>query len=142
MAAKSLNGQHYRFQLTIKDLLTSPKISARNQEIVYRDKVRYTYSDLFERINRLGSALNSLGVKQGDTVAVFDYDSHRYLESFFGIPMLGAVLFTVNWRLSPDRSVHHKPCPGRCRVYQCRLSAFAGVHKGQTEDGKKGYSPQ
>ncbi len=103
MAAKSLNGQHYRFQLTIKDLLTSPKISARNQEIVYRDKVRYTYSDLFERINRLGSALNSLGVKQGDTVAVFDYDSHRYLESFFAIPMLGAVLFTVNWRLSPDQ---------------------------------------
>ncbi len=103
MAVKSLNGQHYRFQLTIKDLLTSPKISAQNQEIVYRDKVRYTYRDLFERINRLGSALNSLGVKQGDTVAVFDYDSHRYLESFFAIPMLGAVLFTVNWRLSPDQ---------------------------------------
>lgn len=103
MAAKSLNGQHYRFQLTIKDLLTSPKISARNQEIVYRDKVRYTYRDLFERINRLGSALDSLGVKQGDTVAVFDYDSHRYLESFFAIPMMGAVLFTVNWRLSPDQ---------------------------------------
>ncbi len=103
MAAKSLNGQHYRFQLTIKDLLASPKISARNQEIVYRDKVRYTYRDLFERINRLGSALNNLGVKQGDTVAVFDYDSHRYLESFFAVPMLGAVLFTVNWRLSPDQ---------------------------------------
>ena len=103
MAAKSLNGQHYRFQLTIKDLLTSPKISALNQEIVYRNKVRYTYRDLFERINRLGSALDTLGVKQGDTVAVFDYDSHRYLESFFAIPMMGAVLFTVNWRLSPDQ---------------------------------------
>ncbi|NMD40630.1 MAG: AMP-binding protein, partial [Deltaproteobacteria bacterium] len=103
MAAKSLNGSPYRFQLTIKDLLNSPRISARNQEIVYRDRMRYTYNDLFERINRLGSALTDLGVRQGDTVAVFDYDSHRYLESFFAVPMLGAVLFMVNWRLSPDQ---------------------------------------
>jgi fatty-acyl-CoA synthase len=101
MAAKSLNGTPYRFQLTIKDLLTGPRISAGNQEIVYRNKLRYTYNDLFERIGRLGSALDRLGVRQGDTVAVFDYDSHRYLEGFFAIPMLGAVLFTVNWRLSP-----------------------------------------
>jgi fatty-acyl-CoA synthase len=103
MSARSLNGQNYRFQLTIKDLLNTPRISSGSQEIVYRNKVRYTYNDLFERIDRLGSALNKLGVKQGDTVAVFDYDSHRYLECFFAVPMLGAVLFMVNWRLSPDQ---------------------------------------
>jgi fatty-acyl-CoA synthase len=103
MATKSLNGSHYRFQLTIKDLLTGPRMTAGNQEIVFRDKVRYTYSTLFERINRLGGALKNLGVRQGDTVAVFDYDSHRYLEAYFAVPMMGAVLFTVNWRLSPDQ---------------------------------------
>ena len=103
MKGKSLNGDKYGFQLTIKELLNGPRISAGNQEIVYRNKMRYTYNDLFERINRLGSALAGIGVKKGDTVAVFDYDSHRYLESFFAIPMLGAVLFTVNWRLSPDQ---------------------------------------
>ncbi|MGP8154583.1 MAG: fatty acid--CoA ligase [Smithella sp.] len=103
MKGKSLNGNKYGFQLTIKELLNGPKLSAGNQEIVYRNKMRYTYNDLFERINRLGSALAGIGVKKGNTVAVFDYDSHRYLESFFAIPMLGAVLFTVNWRLSPDQ---------------------------------------
>jgi len=103
MKGKSLNGNKYGFQLTIKELLNGPRLSAGNQEIVYRNKMRYTYNDLFERINRLGSALAGLGVKKGDTVAVFDYDSHRYLESFFAVPMLGAVLFTVNWRLSPDQ---------------------------------------
>ena len=103
MKGKSLNGNHYGFQLTIKELLNTPKLTAGNQEIVYRNKMRYTYNDLFERINRLGSALQTLGVKKGDTVAVFDYDSHRYLECFFAIPMSGAVLFTVNWRLSPDQ---------------------------------------
>jgi fatty-acyl-CoA synthase len=103
MSKNSLNGNKYGFQLTIKELLNTPKLTAANQEIVYRNMMRYTYKDLFERINRLGSALNGLGVKKGDTVAVFDYDSHRYLESFFAIPMTGAVLFTVNWRLSPDQ---------------------------------------
>ncbi len=103
MKGKSLNGNQYGFQLTIKELLCGPRQTAGNQEIVYRNKMRYTYNDLFERINRLGSALTRIGVKQGDTVAVFDYDSHRYLESFFAIPMMGAVLFTVNWRLSPDQ---------------------------------------
>ena len=103
MKGKSLNGNNYGFQLTIKELLNGPRLSAGNQEIVYRNKMRYTYNDLFERINRLGNALAGLGVKKGDTVAVFDYDSHRYLESFFAVPMLGAVLFTVNWRLSPDQ---------------------------------------
>jgi len=103
MKGKSLNGSRYGFQLTIKELLNGPRLSAQDQEIVYRDRIRYTYKDLFARINRLGSALAGLGVKKGDTVAVFDYDSHRYLESFFAIPMMGAVLFTVNWRLSPDQ---------------------------------------
>lgn len=103
MSKNSLNGNKYGFQLTIKELLNTPKLTAGHQEIVYRNLMRYTYNDLFERINRLGSALNGLGVKKGDTVAVFDYDSHRYLESFFAIPMTGAVLFTVNWRLSPDQ---------------------------------------
>jgi len=39
-----------------------------------------------------------------------DYDSHRYLECFFAIPMMGAVLQTVNWRLSAEQilyTIHH-----------------------------------
>ena len=72
MKNKSLNGNNYGFQLTIKELLNTPKLTAGNQEIVYRNKMRYTYNDRFERINRLGSALAGLGVKKGNTVAVFD----------------------------------------------------------------------
>ena len=39
-------------------------------------------------------------------MAVFDYDSPRYLECFFAIPMMGSVLQTVNWRLSTDQIVY------------------------------------
>jgi fatty-acyl-CoA synthase len=59
-----------------------------------------------ERIHRLANALKLLGVKTGDTVCVFDYDSHRYLECFFAIPMMGAVLHTQNWRLSPEQILY------------------------------------
>ncbi|MEN8687612.1 MAG: fatty acid--CoA ligase, partial [Desulfuromonadales bacterium] len=45
-------------------------------------------------------------VKPGDTVAVMDWDSHRYLECFFAVPMIGAVLHTINVRLSPDQILY------------------------------------
>ena len=93
----------YDYPLIVKQLLHTPIIYAPDQEIVYRDKVRYTYRDLYQRINRLASALTSLGVGPGDTVAVLDWDSHRYLECFFAIPMMGAIIHTVNIRLSPDQ---------------------------------------
>src|SRR5690606_5845189 len=46
------------------------------------------------------------GVKAGDTVAVLDWDSHRYLECMFAVPMIGAVLHTVNVRLSPEQIIY------------------------------------
>jgi fatty-acyl-CoA synthase len=51
----------------------------------------------------LAGALTALGVKPGDRVAVLDWDSHRYLECFFAVPMIGAVLHTVNVRLTPEQ---------------------------------------
>lgn len=99
-------GEHYNYQLLIKHILESARIINPNQEIVYRDKVRYTYTLLLERIQRLAAALNRLGVDRGDTVCVFDYDSHRYLECYFSIPMMGAVLHTQNWRLSSEQIIY------------------------------------
>ena len=93
----------YGYPLLIKQLLHTPRATAADQEIVYADKVRMRYADLFERIDRLANALASLEVQRGDTVAVMDWDSHRYLECFFAVPMYGAVLQTVNVRLSPDQ---------------------------------------
>ena len=88
----------YAYPLLIKQLLLTPLANAPEQEIVYRDLSRYDYRTLCARIARLGSGL---GVLPGQTVAVMDWDSHRYLECFFAVPMLGAVLQTVNTRLSP-----------------------------------------
>jgi len=99
-------GESYRYPLIIKKLLNTPLIYSPEREIVYADKNRYNYVTLNERIHRLANGLERLGVKSGDTVAVFDYDCHRYLECFFAIPMMGAVLQTVNWRLSGDQILY------------------------------------
>ena len=99
-------GESYTYPLIIKKLLNTPLIYSPQREIVYSDKLRYNYRTLNERIRRLAGGLEKLDVKPGDTVAVFDYDSHRYLECFFAIPMMGAVLQTVNWRLSADQVLY------------------------------------
>ncbi len=92
--------------LTIGDILDAGVRTAPDQEIVYADKRRMTYRDLRERVHRLASALSDLGVRPGDTVAMMDWDTHRYLEAFFAIPMMGAVLHTINVRLSPEQMLY------------------------------------
>jgi fatty-acyl-CoA synthase len=96
----------YDDSLLIKRLLRTPLAHAPDQEIVFGESMRHTYRTLRERIGRLGSALTRLGVQAGDTVAVMDWDSHRYLECYFAIPMIGAVLQTVNIRLSPEQVLY------------------------------------
>ena len=96
----------YTYPLLIKQLLHSAVATAGEQEIVYRDHSRYTYRQFFERLGRLANALSGLGVGPGDTVAVMDWDSHRYLEAFFAVPMMGGVLQTVNVRLSPEQILY------------------------------------
>src|SRR5436190_4988865 len=96
----------YDYPLLIKHLLHTPLATAPEQEIVYRDRSRYTYRTLRQRIGQLASGLASLGLRPGDTVAVMDWDSHRYLECFFAIPMMGAVLQTVNIRLPLEQILY------------------------------------
>ena len=96
----------YDYPLLIKNLLAGPLADDPEQEIVYRGELRFTYRQFRERVGRLAGALLDLGVKPGDTVAVMDWDSHRYLECFYAVPMIGAVLHTVNVRLSAEQLVY------------------------------------
>ena len=103
----------YGFPLIFKHLWHAPLLQAADQEIVYRDLRRFTYREIRARIGRLASALSRLGVQPGDTVGVLDWDSNRFLESFFAIPMMGAILQTVNVRLSPEQiayTINHAGC--------------------------------
>jgi fatty-acyl-CoA synthase len=61
---------------------------------------RSTYADFADRTERLAGALAALGVKKGDRVGTFAWNSSRHLEVYFAAPLMGAVLHTVNIRLS------------------------------------------
>ena len=93
----------YAFPLLVKQLLLNSVSQHGDQEITYRGERRYSFRQFRERVGKLASALAELGVRHGTTVAVMDWDSHRYLESYFAIPMMGATMFTVNVRLSPQQ---------------------------------------
>jgi fatty-acyl-CoA synthase len=99
-------GAAYDYPLLIKNMFAAPLVDDGDQEIVYRGERRFTYRQFRDRVARLAAALVGLGVKPGDTVAVMDWDSHRYLECFYAVPMIGAVLHTVNVRLPAEQLVY------------------------------------
>ena len=113
----------YDFPLTIGHLLDASMITAAEEEIVYRDQVRLTYRELRVRIGRLASLLTRLGAEEGTTVAVMDWDSHRYLEAYFAIPMMGAVLQTVNVRLPPAQ-VAYTLAHAKAEIILCHRDFF------------------
>src|SRR3954470_17749142 len=64
---------------------------------------RAKYSEVCERVDRLANALDSLGVRQGDRVATFGWNSQRHMEVYFAAPCMGAVLHTLNIRLFEEQ---------------------------------------
>ena len=63
--------------------------------------MRYSYQTFEGRLHRLAAGLSRHGIGAGHVVAVMVWDTHRYFEAFFAVPMMGAVLHTVNVRLAP-----------------------------------------
>ena len=90
------------YPLTIGVLLKQTEYRRSTGEVVYGN-TRYTWSEILGRVKGLAAGLDSLGVKKGSKVAVVDIDTNRYLEAYFAVPMMGAVLHTVNIRLPPDQ---------------------------------------
>ena len=70
------------------------------REAVVDGEVRRTYAQFFERCDRWSAALQRLGVGQGDRVAYIAPNTAPNLESFYGVPQIGAVLVPVNYRLN------------------------------------------
>lgn len=63
---------------------------------------RFTYAQLQGRANQLARALLDLGVRKGDRVCILSPNSHYFLEAFFGVSQIGAVIVPLNYRLAPE----------------------------------------
>ena len=101
-----MDGLMMDFPLTVPAILRrnetlfphKPVISRRADKSIHRT----TYGDVASRARRLATALRTLGVRPGDRVATLAWSHSRHLEAYFGIPLAGAVLHTLNLRLHPD----------------------------------------
>jgi fatty-acyl-CoA synthase len=99
------------------------------REAVVDGSVRLSYEQFFDRCDRWSSALQRLGVAQGDRVATIAPNTHAQLESFYAVPQLGAVLVPVNYRLTPEDFVYIVNHSGATVVCATReyLAAVDGV---------------
>ncbi len=101
-----LTGQMMGYPLTITHLWQRAREFFPRQEVVSRlpDKSyhRQTYADFATRTARLAHALKRLGVGPGDRVATLCWNHRQHLEAYYAVPMMGAVVHTLNLRLHPD----------------------------------------
>ena len=104
-----MNGLMMQWPLTLTHFLDRARRLHHRRSIVSRyagGVHRYTFGDLVRRADRLATALAGLGIRRGDRVATFGWNTHRHLEAYFTLPCMGAVLHTVNVRLFPEQLVY------------------------------------
>lgn len=87
----------------------SPLEFARRTRKLYPERaavvdgeLRLNYEEFFDRCDRWSSALQALGIKEGDRVAYIAPNTHAQLESFYAVPQIGAALVPINYRLIAD----------------------------------------
>lgn len=104
-----MQGLMMDYQLTLRPILERANRYYPNRKIstkVGPTMHRYTYADMYKRVNQLANALAKLGVQQGDRVATLAWNSYRHLELYFAVPCMGSVLHTLNLRLPPDQLIY------------------------------------
>ncbi|MDD9905460.1 MAG: long-chain-fatty-acid--CoA ligase [Rhodospirillaceae bacterium] len=91
------------------EIALTPMEFARRARRLYGDKEavvdgdkRFTYKEFLERCDHWSSALQGLGVGQGDRVAYIAPNTHSHLEAYYAVPQMGAVLVPINYRLLPE----------------------------------------
>ena len=101
-----MHGLMMDYPLTLSTIFRRAEQLHGRREIVSRrpDRSihRYTYNDWAARTRRLAGALLDLGIRPGDRVATLGWNHGAHLEAYFGIPLAGAVLHTLNLRLHPQ----------------------------------------
>jgi fatty-acyl-CoA synthase len=71
-----------------------------NKRALIFEEHPFTYQEVNLRTNQLSHFLLELGIQKGDRVSVLLYNCHQYIETFFALSKIGAILVPLNWRLA------------------------------------------
>ena len=94
------------FPLTVRHIFEHGQITYADSMVVTAGAEgtrRISFAALADRAGQLAGGLRRLGVRPGDRVATFAWNNQEHLEAYFAVPGMGAVLHTVNIRLSPEQ---------------------------------------
>jgi fatty-acyl-CoA synthase len=70
------------------------------------DRERASFEEVAERVDRLARALVDLGIGEGDRVGTYAWNNQEHLEAYYAVPGIGAVLHTINIRLSTEQTAY------------------------------------
>ncbi|HJX69629.1 MAG TPA: AMP-binding protein, partial [Dehalococcoidia bacterium] len=84
------------------DFISIASAICPDRDCVLFEGKRYTFSQINERSNRLANSLANLGIKKGDMVAILQVNCHQFLEIYYAVAKLGAILVPLNFRAKED----------------------------------------
>src|SRR5438067_3680179 len=88
--------------LTPLELARRARALYADREAIVDGDLRLSYAGFFDRDDRWSAALQQLGVRRDDRVAYISPNTHAFLESFYAVPQIGAVVVPINYRLTAD----------------------------------------
>jgi len=80
------------------NFLSIPGMMFPDQELIVFEGTRLTYAGALERVRRLATSLQTLGVKPGDRVAALQTNSNQFIEAYYATATLGATFVPLNYR--------------------------------------------
>ena len=102
-----MNGTMMNYPMTLDQILDhSYKIHGNKQvytQLHDGEIHRYSYTDLYSRVNSLAHSLCELGIQQGDRIATYAVNSYQHLELYYAIPLVGGIIHPLNIRFSPPQ---------------------------------------
>jgi fatty-acyl-CoA synthase len=94
------------FPLTITAIFRhGRKVFGQSEVVTFEGETsrRATYAQVADRADQLAAALAGLGIREGDRVGTFAWNTQEHLEAYLAVPSMGAVLHTLNLRLFPEQ---------------------------------------
>lgn len=84
--------------MNVGEFLTRGQIDADKMALAF-EETRLTYGQLNAKVNRVANGLLDLGIKKGDRVAALMYNCHQFMEIYFALAKIGAIMVPLNFRL-------------------------------------------
>ena len=88
--------------LTISGVLHRARVLFPDRAAIRTSGFNLTYRELADRVNRFAAGLVSLGVGRGDRIAILDVNSSQYIEAYYAVAQIGAILIPLNSRLAAE----------------------------------------